>query len=218
MASRDRPLRADAARNRAKVLEAATRTFGEQGVDAPIPEIARRAGVGIGTVYRQFPSKHDLLVALAAERYAWLAEQIERAASDADPWEGFTRVLWKAAAVQVADRSFRQVMREVATVPELEPLRLRVVDAIARLLERAQAAGVVRDDVTPQDLPVVMSGIGATVDATDRESGSWERHLAILVDGLRPEGAHALPTQALGAEQVGELLSDLPRWVAGGAA
>ena len=100
-----RPRRADAERNRSRILAAASDLFAERGLDASMPELAERAGVGVGSLYRAFPDKDHLLGAVMAERLRWLAAEIEVAIEAADPWAAFTDVIWKGATLHVKDRA-----------------------------------------------------------------------------------------------------------------
>ena len=106
-----RPRRADAERNRSRILAAASELFAQRGLDASMPELAERAGVGVGTLYRAFPDKDHLLGAVMAERLRWLAGEIEAAIAAPDPWAAFTDVIWKGATLHVKDRAFHQCMR-----------------------------------------------------------------------------------------------------------
>ena len=99
-----RPRRADAARNRERILAAASELFAERGLDASMPELAERAGVGVGTVYRAFPDKEHVVSAVMAERFRWLAAEVEAASQSADPWAAFTDVIWKGATLHVVPR------------------------------------------------------------------------------------------------------------------
>jgi AcrR family transcriptional regulator len=202
-----RPRRADAERNRTRILAAASELFAERGLDASMPELAERAGVGVGTVYRAFPDKDHLLGAVMAERFRWLAHEIEAALAD-DPWTGFTDVVWKGAALHAKDRAFHQCMPQAAGLPEVQEARGRTLDAFQRLIERAQASGTMRADVVAEDIPMLLSGVGLS-----RSAGpgvAWERHLAILIDGLRAEGAHPLPSKPLSRAQLDAMVRELP--------
>jgi AcrR family transcriptional regulator len=195
----DRPRRADAERNRARILQTASELFADRGLDASMPELAERAGVGVGTLYRAFPDKDHLLGAVVAQRYQWFAEQVETAAEAGDAWTAFSEVVCLGAALHVKDRAFQQCVRRVMTVAEVREARERTLAAMQRLIERAQAQGAMRADVTAEDVPMLLSGIGASRDAVP--GLAWERHLAIVLDGLRAEGARTLPcTPARGAQ------------------
>src|SRR5919198_3513697 len=177
-----RPRRADAERNRARILAAASDLFAERGLDASMPELAERAGVGVGTLYREFPDKDHLLGAVIAERLRWLASQIETAAESDDPWAAFTDVVWKGAALHVKDRAFHQCMRAAIDLPEVREARGRTLDAFQRLIDRAQSAGVMRSDVVAEDVPRLLAGVG--LSRAKGPGAAWERHLAVVIDGL----------------------------------
>jgi AcrR family transcriptional regulator len=203
-----RPRRADAERNRARILAAASELFAERGFDASMPELADRAGVGVGTVYRAFPDKEHLLDAVMAERFRWLAEKIEAAALDDDPWDAFTDVVWKGAALHAKDRAFHQCMPQAAGLPEVSEARGRALDAFQQLIGRAQKAGAMRQDVVAEDIPMLLAGVGLS-----RSAGpgvAWERHLAVVIDGLRAEGAHPLPSKPLSRAQLDAMVRELP--------
>jgi AcrR family transcriptional regulator len=203
-----RPRRADAERNRARILAAASELFAERGLDASMPELAERAGVGVGTVYRAFPDKDHLLGAVMAERLRWLAGEIEAATAAGDPWAAFTDVIWKGAALHVKDRGFHQCMRAALELPEVREARGRTLDAFQRLIERAQAAGVMRADVVAEDVPMLLAGVGLSRAAGP--GAAWERHLAVVIDGLRAEGAHPLPSKQLTRAQLDAIVRELP--------
>jgi AcrR family transcriptional regulator len=203
-----RPRRADAERNRTRILAAASELFAERGLDASMPELAERAGVGVGTVYRAFPDKDHLLGAVIAERLRWLTAEIEAATGGDDPWTAFTDVVWKGAALHVKDRAFHQCMRAALELPEVREARGRLLDAFQRLIERAQAAGVMRDDIVAEDVPMLLSGVGLSRAAGP--GAAWERHLAVVIDGLRAAGAHPLPSRPLTRAQLDAIVRELP--------
>jgi AcrR family transcriptional regulator len=203
-----RPRRADAERNRARILAAASALFAERGLDASMPELAERAGVGVGTLYRAFPDKDHLLGAVMGERLRWLAGQIEVATHAADPWEAFTDVIWKGAALHVKDRAFHQCMRAAKDLPEVREARGRTLDGFQRLIDRAQAAGVMRADVVAEDVPMLLAGVGLSRVAGP--GAAWERHLAVVIDGLRADGAHPLPSKPLSRAQLDAIVRELP--------
>jgi AcrR family transcriptional regulator len=203
-----RPRRADAERNRARILSAASELFAERGLDASMPDLAERAGVGVGTLYRAFPDKDHLLGAVMAERLRWFAVQIEAASDAADPWTAFTDVIWKGAALHVKDRAFHQCMRGALELPEVREARGRTLDAFQRLIDRAQAAGVMRADVVAEDVPMLLAGVGLSRVAGP--GAAWERHLAVVIDGLRADGAHPLPSRPLTRAQLDAIVRELP--------
>jgi AcrR family transcriptional regulator len=203
-----RPRRADAERNRSRILAAASELFAQRGLDASMPELAERAGVGVGTLYRAFPDKDHLLGAVMAERLRWLAGEIEAAIAAPDPWAAFTDVIWKGATLHVKDRAFHQCMRAALELPEVREARDHTLDGFQRLIERAQAAGAMRADVVAEDIPMLMAGVGLSRVAGP--GAEWERHLAVVIDGLRAEGAHPLPSRPLSRNQLDALVRELP--------
>jgi AcrR family transcriptional regulator len=203
-----RPRRADAERNRARILEAASALLAERGLDASMPELAERAGVGVGTVYRAFPDKSHLVAAVMAARFNWFAEQIEAATQADDPWRAFTDIIWMGAALNIKDRAFQECMPQMLGLADVRQASDRVLDGLGRLVARAQEAGAMRDDVVAEDLPMLLSGVGLS-----REAGpgaAWERHLALIIDGLRAEGAHPLPSKPLTRAELDAIVHELP--------
>ena len=186
----DRPLRADARRNREKVLMAAREVFSEHGRDAQMDDVARRAGVGVGTVYRHFPTREALIEALMVAAFEAIAEQAESALEVEDPWDAFSSVLWRGAEIMAADRALSEVFASIpgameSAMPTVEGL----TDTMAKLIARAQAAGVLRADMIVDDVPMVMCGIGSATKKEHRCEGAWRRHLSIVLDGLRSDSA-----------------------------
>jgi AcrR family transcriptional regulator len=180
-----RPLRADAARNRARVLQAARATFAERGSEAQIEDVARGAGVGVGTVYRHFATKDALIDALLAERFSELVTSLGGVLEIKDPWEAVVTGFRLAAEGQAQDRCMAGAVRErketfTATAPIMDELR----HIWRELLQRGQAQGMVRPDLTVEDISSLMCGL-ANVVSSAPERSVWERYLAIILDGLR---------------------------------
>ena len=186
--------RADALRNRARVLEAARSCFAKAGLEAQVDEIARCAGVGVGTVYRHFPTKEALYQALAADHFRRLADTAREALDGEDAWEAFSRFMRRSAELQSSDRALAEVM---AAQPEVMRgagrNRADLHAAVAELVSRAQAAGSLRPDIVPADVPMLMCGIARATGAAGGPGMSWERYLTIVLDGLRVEGRSSLP-------------------------
>jgi AcrR family transcriptional regulator len=191
LAARDeRPLRADARRNHEKVLAAARAVFSEHGRDAQMDDVARRAGVGVGTVYRHFPTKEALIEALMVAAFEAIAAHAEAALEVEDPWEAFSSVLWRGAEIMSADRALSEVFASIpgameSAMPTVEGL----TDTMAEVIRRAQEAGVLRGDLIVDDIPMVMCGIGSATKKEHRCEGAWRRHLSIVLDGLRATAA-----------------------------
>lgn len=187
-----RALRADAARNRSVLLAAAAEEFAERGMDASVADIARRAGIGKGTVFRHFPTKDDLLAAIVLDRVDSLAALARELylADDAGP-ALFAFLEAAAGKQQQLDLSF---LREAGEINErLTEARERLYSAIIALVQRAQAAGAVRADVTGLDVILMMCVPAYVVSYVPGAAPDlWRRYLAMVIDGLRPEGAHPL--------------------------
>lgn len=184
-----RPLRADARRNREKILAAARDAFGRSGLECQVEDIARRAGVGVGTVYRHFPTKDALVTALAEAHFERLAAIIEAALTErGDPWDVFAAAIWRAAEPAAADIAWCEIVAGDATAAIGGRLRgqERLAAATTALIERAQAAGRMRADATVGDVRAIMCGLGhvAAVQRTGVPL-DWKRYLKIALDGLR---------------------------------
>src|SRR6187200_1238757 len=145
-ATEERPLRADARRNRERVLTAARLVFAEHGREAQMDDVARRAGVGVGTVYRHFPTKEALVNALALDLFEGLVRGAREALEIEDPWEAFTQALWAGASLLSSDRAFTEIAAE-ADMPITPELQAEVNEVFAQLVGRAQASGDLRTDL-----------------------------------------------------------------------
>ena len=193
-----KPLRADAERNRLHILEAAAAAFADGGLDVPVAEIARRAGVGPGTLFRRFPTKDDLVIAIVEQRIADICALVDAALENPDPWAGFVECMEAAVTMQVRDRGVLEAVGErFFGDPRMRALKAKVNPKVAALLARAQAAGVVRDDIEHQDIPVLIQAAaraGCVMPTCDPELS--RRYLAIMLDGLRPAAATPLPVGA----------------------
>ncbi len=187
-----RATRADAVRNRARVLEAGAAVFAEYGLDAQMDDVAGRAGVGVGTVYRHFPTKEALLEALLLDRVGEAIAASREAARADDPWEGFATIMRRAAEMQASDRGFADLLAAgLARTEAVQAAMTELHDAMATVMRRAQAAGSLRADVALDDVPTLMCGLARVVGSSDRPG--WERYLAIVLDGLRADRATPLP-------------------------
>lgn len=188
-----RPLRADAAHNRALLLAAAEEEFAEKGVDATIADIARRAGVAKGTVFRHFATKEDLIGAIIGEHLAALAT-VARALVDAqDPGAALLEFLVVAAdKQQQRDLAFLQSV--IGNDPMVTRLREQLYLALEQLVDRARRSGDVRSDITATDVWVLLCApIHAVSYLSSPGPDSWRRYVALIFDALRPEGVRPLP-------------------------
>jgi AcrR family transcriptional regulator len=188
-----RPLRADAARNRQLLLTAAADEFAERGLDASVSDIARRAGVGKGTVFRHFATKDDLIAAILLDRIDALNADGGRLLEAADPGGALLEFLGIAARQrQQRDLSFLQEASELNA--EVAAVRAQLFHTVQALVDRAREHGAVRADVTGADVILLMCAPNYVASyVPDGPPDLWQRYLAIIFDGLRPEGAHPLP-------------------------
>lgn len=202
-----RPLRADARRNRERVLAAASQVFAEDGIDANVAEIARRAGVGAGTVFRHFPTKHDLLLATLEQGFDEIRIAIDDAMAMDDAWAALVHVLTVCAEMQARDRGFLDsVGPELFGEPSLQLRNEERMALLTVLVRRAQDEGTVRDDLRAEDLPFLLSALGGATkkcgSKVEAAEDLWRRYLGIVLDGLRPDGATPLPVAAPTLEQL----------------
>ena len=211
-------LRRDALRNRDAILTAARQVFCDQGLEAPLEEIARQAGVGIATLYRRFPSRVELLDTALADAVQAHIDLAERALAMDDPWEGFCYYLEATLRLQATDRGLNDAMgMRFPRTPALEAARRRLFDLGNQLIARAQEAGQLRGDLTYEDLALVTWANSRVLQAV-RAAGApdaWRRHLGFLLDGFRADRAHPLPEPPLSPRQVYRAMLTLGRRSAG---
>ena len=185
-----RPLRRDAERNRQRILDTARAVFAERGLSVSLDEIAREAGVGVGTVYRRFPDKEVLIGALFEDRLAEFLRAAQESVEIEDPWLGFEAFLTRSLELQVADRGLKELLLSGTSDGHalLERARGQIQPLVDEVLARAQDAGAVRADLTATDLFLLQHAISEVADFS-RESApdAWRRLLAISLDGLRPD-------------------------------
>ena len=193
-----RALRADAERNRGRILAAARDVFAERGLDAPLEAIAQRAGVGQATLYRRFPTRQDLLVAAFGPKLAAYTEAIDRALKDPDPWRGFCDYLTANAGMQRGDRGFRDILtRAFPDARELRAQRDRVYHGVVELIEKAKATGRLREDFVPEDVPLLLMANAGVVAATaEHAPESSDRLVGYLLQAFSSAAAEELPPPA----------------------
>jgi len=187
--------RADARRNRKRILDAARELFAEHGYDAQMDEIARRAGVGVGTVYRHFPNKEDLLEALIQARFDGLADAAREAIANPNPWDGFEGFMHYSAGVMARDRALSEAMFERPEYMRAGAEGVGMPELLTELVGHAQAAGELREEVIWEDVPGLICGVGRALSEgrIGPHGMGWERYLGILLDGLRAPGKNPLP-------------------------
>jgi AcrR family transcriptional regulator len=194
-----RPLRADAARNRERILAAAAEVFAERGLDASLDDIAHHAGLGVGTVYRRFPGKEELIEALFEQTVHEVVVLAEKAEAMEDSWVGLAWFLERATEMQSENLGLRDVMLHSGYGRErVAVARDSIVPVVTRLIERAQRDGHLRKDVVPTDVPVIELMLSAVSMYTSSLAPDlWRRYLAIVLDGL---AAQRTDTRTLSAE------------------
>ena len=181
-----RPLRADARRNREKIVLAAREAFASDGLDTQMDDVAARAGVGVGTVYRHFPTKDALVRAVIVHRMTGLAAMGRaRLEAGGDPWESLRAWLRECALTHVSDRALSQVLstQPASTFRQIASEETELVEVSSALVSRAQEAGQVRLDARGSDVGLVMCGLGAIVESD--WGGAWERYMGLIEAGLR---------------------------------
>jgi len=183
-----RPLRKDAARNRALLLEAARAVFAERGLEASLDDVAHQAGLGVGTAYRHFANKYELAAAIFAEAIDQVIELADHAAEAPDPWTGIVTFLEGTAEMQTADRGLREVLMGVHDPERMEQVHDRLSSPMRRMIERGKHAGQIRPDVEVTDLGIVVLMLCTVADVTgDAAPDLWRRYLPMLLDGLRTD-------------------------------
>ena len=205
-------LRADARLNRERVIQAAREVFAEQGLDASTNEIARRAGVGVATLFRRFPTRDDLVAATFADKMRAYVDAIDDALADPDPWHGFCAYIERVCRMQADDRGFADVLTlTFPTAKAFERERTQTMAGLTELLGRAQAAGRLRTDFVHQDVPLILMANAGVVAATrDTAPDAWRRVVGYLIQSFAADAAHPLPDPP-SPRQVYRTLLRLPR-------
>lgn len=226
MATADRPsnppparrLRRDAQRNRDAIVAAARQVFCDHGLEAPLEEIARRAGVGIATLYRRFPSRVELLDAVLTDNLQAHIHAAEQALATDDPWEGFAFYLEQSCRLQAADRGLNDAMgMRFPRATAVEAAKTRLFELVGQVVDRAQQSGQLRADLTQEDL-AFLTWANTRILPAVRAAGApeaWRRHLGLLLDGFRADRASPLPVPPLAPRQVHRAMLTLGRRSAG---
>lgn len=198
------PLRSDARRNRARLVASARDLFAAAGVDVSVEEITRHAAVGMGTLYRHFPTKEELIDAVLEEAFDEFVGLARAALAEPDAWTGLCRFFEGALALCAQNRGLKDV---VATrehgCGRAAAMRRKLVPLLARLVARGHREGALRLDFSPQDIALVLwSGESVIERSADLSPELWRRHLGLLLDGLRPAAATPLPSPPLTRAQL----------------
>ncbi|MFC9760735.1 TetR/AcrR family transcriptional regulator [Rhodococcus jostii] len=187
-------LRTDAERNRSRVVDAAQEVFAEQGLTASMAEVARRAGVGIATLYRRFPTREDLITDVFADKMSAYVDAIDEAAADPDPWNGFCAYVERVCAMQAEDRGFTHVLTMTfPTASDFEAKRAEAYRGFERLIERAKETGRLRADFSSQDLVLLLMANAGVVEATGAAApDAWRRLMGYMLQAFSAVGAAPL--------------------------
>jgi AcrR family transcriptional regulator len=200
-----RQLRADAERNRLRIIEAARDLFAERGLEVSMDEVAERAGVGVGTVYRRFANRDDLITGIFAEHLKEVVAHANDALDDPDPWAAVVDLLTWFCSVLAADRGLAAIiMRIDHSHPDIESTKAQLTRHMQEIFDRAMAAGVLRSDVSSTDFFGIFTMISAFADLTEATvPGAWRRYVELFLRGIHADpDAAAIPTPPLSEEQI----------------
>jgi len=205
------PLRRDAQERRRRLIAAAQREFAARGVDASLERIARDAGVAIGTLYRHFPTRLDLLMAAFEPRLQEFLDGAKKAVEIEDPWEGFVYYLENLFRVQAGDRGFNDFLsRRFPGSADTERIHDQMCRQIQEVLTRAQDAGEARPDITQADIVNLIWSNGRMIDATSTTAPhAWRRHLYLMLDAYRADRAHPIPEPPMTEKQLYDAMVQL---------
>lgn len=178
-----KPLRADARRNREAILTAAKAVLAKHGEEAQMDDIARRAKLGVGTLYRHFPTKDALIEALLADRFVQLVAFVEAHLDDEDPFAGLCSTMWRGAELAARDRGVSGLFGHVGEAPAVRTAQRELLARTRELVARAKAAGTLRDDFEAEDIPVLMCGVTQAMHRMGPDQ--WQRHLRLIFEGMR---------------------------------
>ena len=191
--------------SRERVLEAAARVFAAEGLDAPMPTVAAAAGVGVGTIYRAFGSKEELIAALSADRVDVFGRDATAALErDGSAWDALVELFHTTAERQAADYIVTEAFAANFDHPSVMAAQERATAPITELIDRAKAEGSLRGDFETADLQMFFAALGAAQTSMPRGSRAWKRLLGILVDGLKADGATELSEEALTPEDIAQ--------------
>jgi AcrR family transcriptional regulator len=188
-------LRADAQRNRERIIVAAREVFGQRGLDVPVEDIARHAGVGVATLYRRFPTRADLMAGAFEAKMAAYADAVGSALAEPDPWAGFCGYIERVCTMQAQDRGFANVLTMTfPTARQFEAERDRAYHGFGELIRRAQAVGRLRADFVGEDLAMLlMASAGVIAGTADAAPDTWRRFAAYMIQAFSARNTEPLP-------------------------
>uniref|UniRef100_UPI003D8C5020 TetR/AcrR family transcriptional regulator n=1 Tax=Gordonia sp. B7-2 TaxID=3420932 RepID=UPI003D8C5020 len=192
--ARERPLRADAERNRLRIIATARELFAERGLDVSLDDVAAAAGVGVGTVYRRFANRDELIVGVFVEHLKQVSAQVAGALEDPDPWAGVVNLMTWFGTITAGDRGLAAIiMRIDHTDPEIEKVKAGMNERIQLVFDRAQAAGVLRPDLASTDFFALFTMLSSVAEVTEPTvPGVWRRYLELILAGIRA-GSEQIP-------------------------
>lgn len=211
--SAPRPLRKDAARNRDLLLAAANELIATRGTDVTLNDIAHHAGVGVGTAYRHFTDKHEVLQALLDQRIDQVQAIMTEAAQADDAYEGLRDCVIKVGELQATDRGMRQAISTAQRPEQRASVRERLQPISTELVERAKATGRLRPEFQPTDLPMIFWTIGAISEFTGEATPQlWRRYLDVLLDGFAAPGTEPRPPLTVDPPDLDQLDAIMQNW------
>jgi AcrR family transcriptional regulator len=188
-------LRADAQLNRDRILDAAAKLYADRGISVPLEEVARRAGVGVATLYRRFPTRADLAAATFERNISRFTEAVDRALAAPDPWEGFRALVFDLCELQAGDAGLRELL--TTAFPSSSVVEQRTTEAVEKLrtlMVRAQQDGKLRPDLTVSDVVVLLLANAGVLGATHATApDAWRRFAALMVDAFSAQPSVPLP-------------------------
>jgi len=209
----EKPLRRDAERNRQRILDAARELFAEEGLGVTLNDVAHHAGVGVGTVYRRFPDKAQLIDELFEQRLDDIVGLASRALDEPDAWQGLKGFLQRMLELQSNDRGVKDLITASTDgLDRVAQIRSRLLPIGLELVRRAREAGQIRPDVAAPDLPIIQLMLSTLIDASrDVSPDLWRRYLGIITRGLsaHPDQEPELETAPLAPDQVDHVMSFL---------
>jgi AcrR family transcriptional regulator len=209
-----RPLRRDAEQNRQRILRAAAEVFTGRGLQASLDDVARHAGVGVGTVYRRFPDKESLVEALFEERLGQVAAIAGQALAEPDSWTGLTGFLEQACELLSSDHGLREILMFAAYGRDrVQAAKTRMQPLVTALVERAQRDGKVRADLRPTDILFIEFMLTSAAGYAEQVVPEvWRRYFVLLTDALRParDGTTPLPVPALTPDEMAVVMRSIP--------
>jgi AcrR family transcriptional regulator len=179
-------MRADAVRNRERILVAAQHVFSEHGLDASVADVAREAGVGKATIFRSYPTKDDLIAAIACDRVRWVEDLVTEALEQPDAWAAFRALLADLAHQHATDLTHLEALARNTDAPQLAAARNATNAAFRRLMKKAKEQGAMRPDAKPEDIRTLFHGVThAMTEEERRDVDAWARWADLFANAFR---------------------------------